>query len=145
MKKQSSWQIISRGCLLGAGIFSLLLASSGCGGREGLAPVSGRLTFNCKPIEGVEIVFTPLDQPLTRPSAGACDADGNYTLMFTNTEPGATIGKNRVSIIQADSPEGNASDPKALRVPAKYGDESTLEYEVKPGRNTNVDFDLAIP
>lgn len=120
------------------------LASLGCGGREGLAPVSGRVTINGRPVEGLGITFTPLDQPQVRPSVGTCDANGNYTLMFTSTEPGGTIGRNRVSIIQTDSPEGDVAND-VPRVPPEFGDESTLEYEVKPGSNTNVDFDLKIP
>ena len=121
----------------------LLLSSLGCGGDNDLASVHGRLTFNGKAIQGIEIVFTPLDQK-SRPSVGTCDASGNYTLRFTLKEKGATIGKNRVSIAQPFN-EAGQPDYSILRVPPEYGDESELEWTVKAGRNTNVDFDLKIP
>ena len=120
----------------------LVLSSLGCGGREGLAAVDGRLTFNGEPLEGIEIMFTPLDQK-ARPSVGTCDASGNYALMFTRTEKGGTIGRNRVSIVQPTTANG-APDYSVLRVPPKYGDESELEYTVKAGSNSGVDFDLEI-
>ena len=121
----------------------LMLSSLGCGAREGLASVSGRLTFNGKPLEGIEIMFTSLDQKV-RPSIGICDANGNYTLMFTRTEKGGTIGRNRVSIVQPTTLAG-APDYSVLRVPPEYGDESELEYTVKAGGNSGVDFDLDVP
>jgi len=133
-------------CRMGAMCASLLVLSSllGCGGTEGLAPVSGRLTVNGKPVEGIEIRFTPLDKEKVRPSTGICDADGNYTLMYTRTEKGATIGKNRVTILQPMSLDGKP-DYSVLRVPPKYGEESELEYTVEPGTNSGVDFDLDVP
>ena len=122
----------------------VVLSSLGCGGSEGLASVSGRLTFNGKPLEGIEIAFTSLEQEKTRPSTGICDADGNYTLMFTRTQKGATIGSNRVTIVQPILING-APDYSVLRVPPEFGDESELEYTVKAGGNSGVDFDLDVP
>lgn len=130
-------------CMAAIGGSLLLLSALGCGGREGVAGVSGRLTFNGKPIEGIEVMFTPLEQKV-RPSMGICDADGNYTLAFTRTEQGATIGKNRVSIIQPTN-ENGSPDYSVLRVPPQYGENSELEYTVEAGGNTGVDFDLDVP
>lgn len=122
----------------------LLLGSLGCGGSaEGVAPVSGRLTFNGEPLEGIEIEFTPLEEKV-RPSIGVCDADGNYSLMFTRTEKGATIGRNRVSIVQPMDMNG-VPDYSKIRVPPEFGEESELEYTVEGGGNSNVDFDLEVP
>ena len=121
----------------------LVLSSLGCGVREGLAPVSGRLTFNGKPLAGIEIMFTPLEEK-SRPSIGICDTDGNYSLLFTRTEKGGTIGRNRVSIVQPLTASG-APDYSVLRVPPKYGDESEMEYTIESGSNIGVDFDLKVP
>lgn len=121
----------------------VLFGSLGCSKYDNLATVSGRVTVNGQPMEGLQVTFTSLDQEKRRPSKGTCDADGEYTLMFTINEKGGTVGRNRVSI---EEPLDDMGEPvhKGFGIPAKYGLEGELEYTVEPGNNTDVDFDLEI-
>ena len=72
----------------------LCLLAAGCGGpsRPETVPVSGRVTYQGKPVPMGQIMFYP-DQG--RPATGAIDADGNYRLTTFTTADGArraTIG-----------------------------------------------------
>lgn len=124
------------------GLVLLLTALVGCGDSSDLAPVSGRVTVNGQPVPGLEVVFTSLDHEMVRPSSGTCDANGNYRLMFTLNEAGAMVGRNQVSFVAPVDPEEGT---ESVAIPPEYSEESTVEYTVTPGPNTNVDFDLEIP
>lgn len=83
---------------------SLVLA--GCGSSEGykLAPVSGKVQVDGKPVEGLRISFEPIggaDRPYPGPdSIGITDKDGRFTLATFNESQkrGAVVGKTRVRI-----------------------------------------------
>ena len=119
----------------------LVAGMCGCGGDERLASVSGRVTVNGQPVEGLTVTFTPLDEE-SRPSSGTCDGQGHYQAMFTRGQAGATVGRNQVSFSAPFDPETRGP---AFAIPAEYGAESTREFTVTTGRNTHVDFDLEIP
>ena len=124
------------------GILFLGVGLLGCGGDPSLPSVSGRVTVNGQPLEGLAVMFAPLDEE-TRPSSGTCDANGNYRAMSTRERAGATVGRNRVTFLAPPDPQklGPMFD-----MPPEYADEeSTLEYTVTAGRNSDVDFDLDIP
>src|SRR5438132_10533557 len=80
---------------------SLLLFAAGCGGPT-LAPVSGKVTLDDKPLAGATVGFYPLDakSPASAPtSSGRTNDKGEYKLQTVMTSrPGAVVGKHRVSI-----------------------------------------------
>jgi hypothetical protein len=105
----------------------------GCGG-SGVAPVSGHVTLDGRPLEHADITFQP--DGSQRPSVGRTEADGRYELAYKRGEPGALVGNHTVRINV--SPELVRNPP---RIPARYDRESELRREVKPGDNV-FDFDL---
>src|SRR5437868_8923013 len=82
--------------LLGGVLFAVL----GCG-RGNLAPVSGRVTLDDKPLARATVIFQPVSQERNPGpgSAGKTDDQGQFTLqMMTGTVQGAILGKHKVSI-----------------------------------------------
>lgn len=134
----------------------LFLVGCGSGGPE-LGEVSGQVTMDDQPVPNAVVTFTPVDGG--RPSTGATDENGNYTLAF-GKQPGALVGTHKVSVtsmstagetmdpnMSSDSDAyakqamgGSASDYDNATVeesiPAKYNTETILEYEVESGSNT---------
>jgi hypothetical protein len=130
--------------LVGAAFF---LSCVGCGRVDGpqLATVSGTVTLDGKPVPQVNITFVPETQGGS-PSFGSTDANGKYTLLFSQDRAGAMLGKHRVEI-EAQEPEvGDDGEPIApaaevVPIPVKFSQPGALSAEVKSGNNT-IDFPL---
>ncbi len=124
--------------LIGLFASSLLLAS-GCSrsDRPTLGKVRGKVTMDGKPLARALVGFQPKGKG--RESIGPTDAEGNYELKYNLELAGAGVGENRVRISTQHS-----MDPRSETVPRKYSDpqNSTLHYDVKPGDNNDVNFDL---
>ena len=117
----------------------LALTASGCGGTDGLATVTGRVTLDGQPLESAFITFTPTGAVGT-PTFGKTDSDGNYEMQFSDTEAGGFVGENKVTITTADiAPPGMPPTPE--RVPLIYNKNSDLVRTVEPGHN-EFNFDL---
>jgi hypothetical protein len=138
---------------------AILLASSGCGGGGDLPDlgyVEGTVTMDGKPLANVVLTFQP-DQ--ARPAYGRTNADGWYELVYTEGNPGATIGMHSVRISSADADGGeeeNYEDDKeggnyedgdgdgksrGEKIPQKYTQGGELTADVKAGDNV---FDFAL-
>ena len=75
----------------------LLLAcvlAAGCGDSK-VVSVSGRLTYQGKPVPNAFVHFVPASG---RPSLGETDADGKFTLVYDPQTKGAERGKHRVFV-----------------------------------------------
>lgn len=143
----------------------LFVVAAGCGKKAGpdlpLVPVSGRVTFDGKPLTGAMIAFaSDLGQVSGRYGSGAVtDEKGCYQLQ-TGKKPGALEGTYTVTISRVASPSGGATpsadghDLEQLRhqglivetMPARYSNpqQSQLKAVVEPGKKDgqSVDFDL---
>src|SRR6516165_10077980 len=74
-----------------------LLVSSGCGGSEKVVSVTGTVTHNGKPVEGIIVSFVPQAQTKTGPSTGETDEKGKYQLTVASTgSSGAVVGNHKV-------------------------------------------------
>ena len=117
-------------------IFSclLMLFALGCsqGDRPELAPVTGTVTLDGKPLERAAMMFRPEEG---RASRGITDASGHYELIYLRDIRGARIGSHTVSIMT------RTESRPVERVPAKYNKQSTLTREVKDEQNV-FDFEL---
>ncbi len=85
----------------------LTLLCTGCG--DNVAPVSGRVTLDQKPLANATVIFSPLsDQFNPGPgSRGKTDANGEFTLQLMNKDvKGAMIGKHKVSITAYEGDDG---------------------------------------
>src|SRR2546423_891968 len=109
---------------LSAAALSLL---AGCGSTAKVAPVSGAVTLDGKPLANAHLVFQPEatggKTNIGVGSYGDTDAGGKYTLRLQDTDqPGAVVGKHRVEIdikVQADDRDPKLRPP-TKRLPAKY-------------------------
>ena len=123
-----------------------LLLLSGCGsgsGRPQLATVRGKVYLKGQPIEKAKIMFLPVGGGQS--SEGESNPSGEYELFFRAGEPGAQIGKHKVTISTFIPPEvddlGTKTGGRAEVFPSQYNSNTTLEKEVVAGENV-IDFDL---
>lgn len=86
-----------------------ILSFVGCSGTEySLAPVSGQVTLDGKPVASIRLVFSPMaNEANTDPgpwSTGVTNAEGEYTLETRHKQKGASVGKHTV-MFEFDDPE----------------------------------------
>ncbi len=131
----------------------------GCGEKgPRLAPVSGTVTLDGKPLAKVIVTFVPVEGGVS--SSGVTDESGSYSLACS-LGPGAVVGKHRV-YVQSQAPSASAEvkipdeddpgyqpDPYASlrapqfveKIPARYNKDSQLTQDVQPGTN-RIDLEL---
>jgi hypothetical protein len=97
-------------CLLLMG-FVLGMVLTGCSGGPRLGKVSGRVTFNGKPVPTGTIMFYPDAGPA---AVGAIGPDGTYTLATIKPGDGAVVGSHRVTIQATTVGPGSLVDPKSF-------------------------------
>jgi hypothetical protein len=135
---------------------TLALFLGGCGGNEKLAPVSGTVKLNGKPVADVEVIFQPIAGEAVNspgPAAfGVTDSEGKYKLKVVGEDKaGATIGKNQIRFSgrasAADfSEDGTKRGKPAVSIPARYSvGDSKIEFDVPPKGTTTADFELKSP
>jgi len=98
-------------CLFAIGVLAGGLC--GCGGNEfAVAPVTGKVTCQGKPVTEASITFSPFSQDAKAKAGKAAEAtlndSGEFTLNTYGNGDGAVIGKHRVTIIMIDSYKKNA-------------------------------------
>ena len=124
------------GFLLVAGICYLMVNSMASDPDvPPLAPVSGTVTLDGKPLPQATVNFEPItdrtdpDQSRLGGSVGRSDTDGIYTLTYPGGHEGAVLGNHTVRV--------NKTDANGLEVLGKkYHLESQLKHFVKVGANT---------
>lgn len=112
----------------------------GCGGAPTppLAPVSGRVSKNGAPVANANVTFAPVSKG--RPSSATTASDGSFTLLYVANQPGATLGKHRVTIDYQLTASSNNPNAAPLPPPAPYL--VPEEVEVVTGENS---FQFTIP
>src|SRR5262245_65916979 len=119
---------------------SAILLAAGCGGGEfKVAPVSGTVTMDDRPLARVYVNFQPMgstDNPNPGPGSYAVtDDQGRYTLkLVEGGKPGAVVGRHKVSITRqfaedvrggpdtgtADGVSGPPRLGSVKQIPARY-------------------------
>lgn len=134
-------------------VVSSLAVIAGCTsqGRD-LAPVSGRITLDGRPLAGGSIVCQPLAVPGSvnagKGSGAYCDDDGRFQLKTLDGRDGAVVGEHRVRIYGPRTQNAPASDSDrgGLRVPEivprKYNRETELTLTVPAEGTTEANFQL---
>jgi hypothetical protein len=136
----------------------LILLALGCGGSKKLAPVSGVVTLDGKPLAGAYVSFEPAENdngPNKAPttSAGTTDENGAYSLKAVTGEKGALAGKHtvRISLPTALKPQDPDTDARPRsragpteeeKLPVRYNGKSELTCLVPPEGKTDANFDL---
>ena len=132
---------------------AMLLLASACSGKPyELAPVSGKITLNGKALAKAWVHFAPVAaEGALNPgptSHGQTDEAGMYTLHVKPGTDGAVVGKHKVfiSLIVGGSTDADAGNKKGVeRIPARYNQATTLEFEVKADGTTEANFELTAP
>jgi hypothetical protein len=128
----------------------LLLLAAGCGSSK-IAPVSGRVTLNGKPLPNASVTFAPVggkgNQEPGPSSAGKTDADGRYTLALIGQDgKGAMIGKHKVRIALMSELDTADDRPEKLKqLPLHYNGQTKLEFDVPSGGTDAANFELKVP
>ncbi len=134
--------------LLTCALMSLGIAGCSGGGGEAepeLVPVSGTVTLDGDPVEGVSVMFGGV-------SLGTSDETGHYELSYQGKKPGVPVGSHVVMCEKWVMPDGSVyrsdeamspMDAGATQVlPVQYtGADSTLVKEVPEGGGT-IDIEM---
>ena len=127
------------------------LVCFGCGSAEDnleLVPVTGKVTFQGKPLAGAKLMFIPTDPELAERPAAEVDADGAYELMC-NEQAGAPPGKYQVvvmafkPVVETDPDYDSEARPASL-IPEKYNNPKTSGFSavVKEEGANDINFKL---
>lgn len=120
---------------------ALAVTCTGCGSNDvELASVSGRVTLDGQPVQGVFVIFQPRGR---KPSYAMLDADGRFALQYNVEYAGAVLGKQEVFLRVPGSDELGELPPD-VKAPTKVPDKFTRVFEtveVKRGKN---DFHLEL-
>jgi hypothetical protein len=111
----------------------LLLAGCSQSGPE-LAPVSGQVTLDGRPLENADLTFNVQGKS---PGVARTDSDGRYEVMYKRGVMGAPVGLNKVSITVSSEVVRNPP-----RIPPRYNTATKLEREIIPGEDNVFDFQL---
>jgi hypothetical protein len=130
----------------------VLVTLVGCSDGNAIAPVSGVVTLDGKPLPDARISFQPAPTgeaagktELGMGSYATTDAEGRYTLHTADTDAaGAVVGTHRVMIsdmrTESDQDGGVVRTPPP-RFPPRYSDGS-LTFDVKPEGTDQANFEL---
>ena len=139
--------------LVALSVFPLALSGCSRSDRPELGQVTGTVTMDGAPLNGIAVVFYPENG---RPARGKTDQNGKYALTYIHKTPGTKVGTNRVEIAPNEEGEdeseesantedtGAAPAPqklKKVKVPDRYNTNSILKADVFPGENV-LDFTL---
>jgi hypothetical protein len=133
---------------------AIVVAAIGCGGPGKVAPVSGVVTLNGKPVADVAVTFQPVaTEGNNTPGTGAFGVtgpDGRYVAkLITGETTGATVGKNQVRFsayvpVDPNYDGPNKAKPK-VNIPSRYWSESGIEIDVPSKGTSSADFQLTSP
>ena len=129
-------------------VAALSLGISGCGSGSGVAPVTGKVTLDGKPLANAHIAFQPIAGAKRNVGVGSyatTDGEGRYQLKTSDKDqPGAVIGQHRVEInLRVESDDRDPRTRPAPKVlPPRYNLQSELQFEVKSGGTSDANFDL---
>lgn len=140
---------------LACGLCAVVIVSSlGCGSGvkpPELFPVSGKVTYQGRPVPGAKLVFIPAKEdpkkPPTLRANGETDADGVYELTWGQEQiAGSPAGSFKVFIIAyqaVDATHDSETAPPSL-IPEKYNSPVTsgLTAIVKEDGENVANFDL---
>ena len=92
-------------------LLSFVALVVGCGPSD-VRPVSGKVTLDGEPLEGVSVRFTPKTGEKKTTSRGTTHEDGTYELRYTSEIQGALVGEHLVQIISETNEEDEEGGKK---------------------------------
>jgi hypothetical protein len=132
-------------------IVLILVATSGCSdAQKALAPVSGVVTLDGKPLAGASVRFQPVapagETISGKGSYAFCGPDGRFELSTIDDKPGAVVGDHTVRIYGPKAQANSATDEGGRRppeiVPRRYNSQTELKFTVPSDGTDQANFDL---
>jgi len=127
-------------------VVAWIACASIVGCHSDVVPVSGRVTFNGKPLAGAVVTFQPLGNSKEPRPAGTgsivhTDEQVRFSLrMVEPSKPGAVVGDHIVTIAtNTDAPA--TAVVKGSPIPPTWRDGSR-QFRVPPGGTTKANFDI---
>ncbi len=111
---------------------ALACLSGGCGGGPSLAPVSGKVTLNDKPLTTGNVVYYPnkaKGNTFTGLPVGEINSQGEYTLQ-TGGKPGAPLGAYKVTVSATPTTPDNTKPSTKNPVNPQFGSLETTPLQV---------------
>jgi hypothetical protein len=127
-----------------AALLGLALAAGCASGDLPTAVVTGKVTYDGKPVPNGTVLFVPAAGP---PATGEIQPDGSYRMTTYANGDGAVLGKHQVCITALQDITGRGAEERTPLpppiIPEKYMHRATsgLTADVQPGENT-IDFAL---
>ena len=120
----------------------LLCLTFGCGG-DNIAPVSGTILLDSKPLPDAYVVFEPVSGGATNLATAKTDSNGHYSLSMRDGRAGCPTGnyKVRLTTVPPDSMDDERSPLPKDTIPKRYQDSPPL-FEVTAEGNDQADFEL---
>jgi hypothetical protein len=136
----AGWLRIARFTSVAVAVTALIVTS--CNNGPTLYPVTGKVLFQDKPVEGAHVVFHPADPAAPMPS-GKTGPGGTFTLSTHPHGPGAPAGEYIVVVTQYPADAHEQENPKNM-LPDRYADVSLglLKATVRAGPNELEPFRL---
>ncbi|MEO9593870.1 carboxypeptidase-like regulatory domain-containing protein [Rhodopirellula bahusiensis] len=104
--------------LSGTATLAALTFITGCGPElPPIGEVTGLVTQDGKPVEGVALEFVPVDGG--RPSMAVTNSEGQYSAMFTGDTDGALVGKHTIRYEVNGAAPAMPADPDREIIPMK--------------------------
>lgn len=140
-----------------SGLFALgLIVGCGSGVKPEkvpeLEPVSGKVTLNGEPTEGVAVIFFPAATNKNgNPSNAITSPDGTFTLTYRTGKEGVPVGDYIVLFSKLAQPDGSpipagstAADVGAVdQIPEMYRQQDNPVYAASvPSGGKNFEFDI---
>jgi hypothetical protein len=118
------------------------MMASGCSDSGGIAPVSGVVTLDDKPLTEGFVMVTPADG---RTARGTIQQDGTFVLGTYSDSDGAAIGKHPVTVLPPTATEGMPLSATAKALPNRYSIAATsgITVEVKPNTDNELNIKLS--
>lgn len=116
-----------------------------------LEPVTGKVTLDGKPAEGVAVTFFPIGNNTGNPASGSTDASGSFTLTYRSGTAGIPAGDYVALFSKLTKPDGSpipagmtAADAMAVeQLPERYrATDNTQNMITVPKGGKTFDFNL---
>ncbi|QDT63052.1 hypothetical protein [Calycomorphotria hydatis] len=127
-------------------LFTVALIGCQSSDQPPLSKVSGVVTLDGKPLDGVAIQFSPVGGG--RPSIGMTDANGSYELTYVRDEMGALHGEHLVKLSKIVAKPGATKEqletgeyPTMEIIPEKYFEDEAIKVTVE-GSSSSIDLEL---
>jgi len=118
-----------------------LCVLSGCGSPENIAPASGVVTLDGKPVSDGRVMFHPVDG--SRSSHATTNEKGEFKVSTFGVHDGGLVGRHLVTVTKIDTSSQIKIDPKEGYMGASYEkmmSPEALKQNIKPKQTLPIKY-----